>query len=591
MDNDDYIETMNRLKRYGNRYFWMFYMNLRGALRDICEQYHRNQGDCGQLFKVVGQDTRVEVQGEDEKFTLFKKIRQVFYSCILSIYHVYNPMRNPAAAYECFPDDFMHADVTSDDFWDDIIHQSEQVNTCVREIFLEVCAQVYDDEDNHMPFKLTEERMPIPLPTTQEQQHYEFRDPSNLWVPPEQHHWTNRYLVSRRLITEPTWWDNSLRSIREWSSKTPKEKVELWNNSRSIAFRSWGRATVLELVDWKTDMARAACECFALKMRCDRIGDPTSGFNPTSIPPWPGQDWPEIREKMFASQKLADRHHFPYANFKGSKACYAGVTYILKYKAATLFAKFVRETVRYFLTQLQKYGNYDFFPLKVKKADILAWFQDYKNVKELPKNVEEWTTQNWCHANTTDRLSEYGGYDRNEDMLYNSLSTKNITDHLVHRGRALPRNFQNDPELAVKIHNRTIEATPEHLNGYLSRARFTFPTDCYMENLTQDNLEFVNFCEHVYKYAEIPWEIPQYIKTMYRFRFWVAFMSEVERLEMEYDSMKARELNVQLNHPHLDEIQRCHEFVIVPGADMCSNKYLLNIARPVSRPVATVNNF
>ncbi len=409
-----------------NGFWWMLYYNLYGNLRDICFRYDRDQSN-GKLLM-----DRQELS-QDDKFALFKEIRQVFYSCMVSIYQIYNHMNHHNTALQTFllKDNDDH--FTSEDSWNNVLQYFGLVDACVQTIFREVCERVLDDEKNDILFTLNPDNMPMPMPLPTkdrlEQKSFKPRlENSSTCVPgePIKHKIKNtstdfankeenvylfndKYWVRKDSNQEKTWWDNFVESIedkhcRRQSVFDPKPTHYWWalyntpNMKESIRkaiaeklTNTWcsqnnlqTKARVRDIVDWKFD----AQGRFALKMRCDRQGNSdllrrnVLEHQGPWLPgdDWPGDDWPNIIDKMFAEE---EHNWTPFRNNKGSKATYAGITYIFKHKGPLLFAKFQEEHLRFFLTKLQSRDKvkYEYFYIDVKKDDILAWFKDYTKVK------------------------------------------------------------------------------------------------------------------------------------------------------------------------------------------------------------------
>jgi hypothetical protein len=221
---------------------------------------------------------------------------------------------------------------------------------------------------------------------------------------------------------------------------------------------------------------------------------------------------------------------------------------------------------------------------------------------------KHWTAHDWNFLLETDDRGEIPTEDKIPFMVPPSMSYKVWIDnngHVCrHHGVPLERNFaSNNPP-----HQKIYEATPDNLRGHYSRPRFNLPSELMMINLKDSNSEMQAFYRYICKQQDIEPEnqIPIYVKNMYRIRYWLAFMSQVEQLEMEYDAhykihnrpngspdgdfSDFRPYNVPFEQlpekfKRLTDLHSKH--VLIPAADMCSNKYLLNIATPVS----TVNKF
>ena len=143
--------------------------------------------------------------------------------------------------------------------------------------------------------------------------------------------------IDRDLIPKQTWWEKTFQGQRLGH--------EDWSNIH--AHYNVNCANVLDIVYWKII---ANDQCVALKMRGDRIGNTVSYRDHRLFKDWPGNnDWPgmfdrleieHIRDDGDDNEDDEDVQDQKKRNFRRSKACYAGVTYILKHKSSILSAKF-----------------------------------------------------------------------------------------------------------------------------------------------------------------------------------------------------------------------------------------------------------
>jgi hypothetical protein len=323
---------------------------------------------------------------------------------------------------------------------------------------------------------------------------------------------------------------------------------------------------------------------------------------------WPGDnDWPGMFQRLKIENIGNDdtdesRKH----NFRGSKACYDGVTWICKHKSSTLKTKFQKEVVRYFLQTCERksgdsrFAQYEYFLVEVKNSDLLAWMEDYRREKTQEeverRDNRDWNSRTgdvWCRLNHTARLGKPVNahgipiLKKNEEHTYKSMSNHNTQTGKTVFGAACER-YYNGPDNEDYWTNPAIakiqRATP--WDQEYSRSRFNLPTDCYLENLDDTNPELRRFCSCIQQKApnDLPEKIPKWIKIMYRFRYWLAFMSTVEELEMEWDT----KLLETRRTPRLNELEKYSKLrayaqhhpnysVFVPAANVCANPYLLDL--------------
>ena len=245
--------------------------------------------------------------------------------------------------------------------------------------------------------------------------------------------------------------------------------------------------------------------------------------------------------------------------------------------------------------------QYEYFFVKVKNSDLLAWMKDY--VRE--KNQENWESRNnqdwnsrtahvWHLLNCTSKLGKpVNGHGnpilkKNEDHTYKSMSNHNTQTGKTVFGAACERYYNGPDNEDYFWGNPAIakirRATP--FNQQYSRPRFNLPTDCYLENLNDRNPELRRFCSCIFRKAEteLPERIPGWIKIMYRFRYWLAFMSAVEELEMEWEAKlletrQTPQMHQLEKYSKLTEYARYHpnSSVLVPAATVCANPYLLDL--------------
>jgi hypothetical protein len=238
--------------------------------------------------------------------------------------------------------------------------------------------------------------------------------------------------------------------------------------------------------------------------------------------------------------------------------------------------------------------------VKIKPGDILAWMQDYTKEK-IQEEVERRddrdcnsrTAQEWLTLNRTASFGKpvnaHGipNLKKNEEHTYKSMSNHNTQTGKTVPGFACER-YYNGPDNEDYWTNPAIakiqEATP--FNQEYSRPRFNLPTDCYLENLNDRNPELRRFCSCIVRTAEtqLPGRIPGWIKIMYRFRYWLAFMSVVEELEMEWEAKllqtgQTPEMHQLEKYSKLKQYAHAHPnvSVFVPAANVCANPYLLDL--------------
>jgi len=134
----------------GNSYFLYYLLNLHGGLRDECKKYPVPQED-GEVWVFEGRNAVLEPDLEDElKFKFFKKIRQLFYDCIVNIFQAYNPMHNDDPKLQ---DMFKwNVPLDSKEWWDSLQKVQATVQQCVIRIFYKICKLIHEDERNNKEF-------------------------------------------------------------------------------------------------------------------------------------------------------------------------------------------------------------------------------------------------------------------------------------------------------------------------------------------------------------------------------------------------------------------------------------------------------
>ena len=193
----------------------------------------------------------------------------------------------------------------------------------------------------------------------------------------------------------------------------------------------------------------------------------------------------------------------------------------------------------------------------------------------------------WAQIQNTLPLRRESSLKPNQDQTYKAMS-----NHTFARGQTVPgfacERYYNGPDNEDYGENPAIAkiriATP--FNQEYSRPRFNLPTDCYLENLNDRNPELRRFCSCIVRKAEteLPERIPGWIKIMYRFRYWLAFMSAVEELEMEWEAKLLQTRQTPEMH-QLEKYSKLRAYaqhhpnysVFVPAANVCANPYLLDL--------------
>ena len=95
-----HMALLNVGKGDNNGYLMTYYHDLRWTLRAISSSYPKPPNeDCGILWEFNDHNQLIENSDDKVKFQLFEEIRQAFYTCIISIYQVYNPMHNQTKRY------------------------------------------------------------------------------------------------------------------------------------------------------------------------------------------------------------------------------------------------------------------------------------------------------------------------------------------------------------------------------------------------------------------------------------------------------------------------------------------------------------
>ena len=157
------MALLNVGKGVNNGHLMTLYHDLTAALREISNRFpappDEEYEECGKLWVFDGTET-IENTNEQAKFELFQEIRQAFYTCIISIYQVYNPMHNQTDAYlRLFFLELNNEQVTSPRWWNMLKRKQILIQSCVVELFVLVCSMVRQSES----YEGTTMARPFPL--------------------------------------------------------------------------------------------------------------------------------------------------------------------------------------------------------------------------------------------------------------------------------------------------------------------------------------------------------------------------------------------------------------------------------------------
>jgi len=157
------MALLNVGKGVDNGYLMTYYHDLTWALREISNRFpappDEEYEECGKLWVFDGTET-IENTNEQAKFELFQEIRQAFYTCIISIYQVYNPMHNQTdACLRLFFLELNNEQVTSPRWWNMLKRKQILIQSCVVELFVLVCSMVRQSES----YEGTTMARPFPL--------------------------------------------------------------------------------------------------------------------------------------------------------------------------------------------------------------------------------------------------------------------------------------------------------------------------------------------------------------------------------------------------------------------------------------------
>jgi hypothetical protein len=144
-----HMALLNVGKGDNNGYLMTYYHDLRWTLRAISNRYPKPPStDCGILWEFNDHNQLIENSDDKVKFQLFEEIRQAFYTCIISIYQVYNQMHNQTDAYlqTFFSDLHDRYQVTSSQWWKMLEQKQKMIQSCVVELFVLVCKMVQQHE-------------------------------------------------------------------------------------------------------------------------------------------------------------------------------------------------------------------------------------------------------------------------------------------------------------------------------------------------------------------------------------------------------------------------------------------------------------
>ena len=128
------MALLNVGKGVNNGYLMTYYHDLRWTLRAISSSYPKPPNeDCGILWEFNDHNQLIENSDDKVKFQLFEEIRQAFYTCIISIYQVYNPMHNQTDAYlrQFFSELLNNEQVTSPRWWNMLEQKQKKIQSCV----------------------------------------------------------------------------------------------------------------------------------------------------------------------------------------------------------------------------------------------------------------------------------------------------------------------------------------------------------------------------------------------------------------------------------------------------------------------------
>ncbi len=157
------MALLNVGKGVDNGYLMTYYHDLTWALREISNRFPEppNDEECGKLWVFDENMQTIANEDEQAKFQLFQEIRQAFYTCIISIYQVYNPMHNQTDAYlrQFFLELLNKEQVTSPRWWNMLEQKQKMIQSCVVELFVLVCSMVWQSES----YEGTSMARPFPL--------------------------------------------------------------------------------------------------------------------------------------------------------------------------------------------------------------------------------------------------------------------------------------------------------------------------------------------------------------------------------------------------------------------------------------------